>query len=517
MIRSVPDLSFVSLGVRSPAKPSIRMMTNTSDTQSRLQATAQTRGTLPWSLRASVMALFAAVLIVLSPFGVAAQDSATEDEAPDTPIDIAVPEYEDDATIASERDQLDDLIAQRLEAIYAELDGLDKVEVISQSGVVTLSGEVANSANASEAIALAERVDGVILVRDSIDRLRDIEGNLSPAVESLSDNVNAAIAGLPLLAVAFAIFLAIALLGHLLARWKSLWRAVLPNVFLAELVSQAIRVVAFILGLVVALNLLGATTLMGTILGGAGVIGIAIGFAVRDTLENYVSSIMLSLRQPFRSKDHVVIGEHEGVVIRLTSRATILMTMDGNHLRIPNADVYKGVILNYSRNPERRFDFALGVDAEDDPASGMETGVKALEQLPFLLKSRPPFAAIEEVGDSSIILRFYAWIDQNEADFLKARSLSIRAAKDALEADGFTLPEPIYRLRFDQGKALGTIMETGDKKAADSKTQSTQSKRAPTTPIAGDVTPDQRMAQTIEDEQRQNQEDDLLDGSRPVE
>src|SRR3546814_6600583 len=66
------------------------------------------------------------------------------------------------------------------------------------------------------------------------------------------------------------------------------------------------------------------------------------------------SDLMLSLRQPFRANDHVVIEGHEGRVVRLTSRATILMTLEGNHLRIPNSTVFKAVILNYTRNPERR-------------------------------------------------------------------------------------------------------------------------------------------------------------------
>src|SRR3546814_8338036 len=74
---------------------------------------------------------------------------------------------------------------------------------------------------------------------------------------------------------------------------------------------------------------------------------------------------MLSLRQPFRANDHVVIEGHEGRVVRLTSRATILMTLEGNHLRIPNSTVFKAVILNYTRNPERRFDFELGIRSEE--------------------------------------------------------------------------------------------------------------------------------------------------------
>jgi len=448
-----------------------------------------------------------------------AQNLEQEVEPSEDPIDIVVPNVEGTASIAQDQEQLDTLISGRLSAIYAEIEGLEGVTVKSQSGVVTLRGEVANGESAQDAVALAKRVDGVILVRDKIERLRDLESNISPAVKGFSDTLDGAIASLPLLAVALGLFLVIATLGHLLARWNGFWSRILPNVFLAELVSQAVRLVAIVIGLIAALNLVGATALMGTILGGAGVIGIAIGFAVRDTLENYVASIMLSLRQPFRADDHVVIGEHEGVVMRLTSRATILMTLDGNHLRIPNADVFKGVILNYTRNPTRRFDFALGVDAEDDPALGMETGLAALRELPFLLDDKSPFAAIEEVGDSSIVLRFYAWVDQTSTDFLKARSLAIRAAKDALEANGFTLPEPIYRLRFDEGALR--IVEAADISAASQEPKPEKPERAvpKRSDDAGivDVKPDMHIAEDIARERADSEEQDLLDRSRPTE
>src|SRR3546814_7123269 len=112
---------------------------------------------------------------------------------------------------------------------------------------------------------------------------------------------------------------------------------------------------------------------------------ISIGFAIRDTVDNYVSSLMLSLRQPFRANDHVVIEGHEGRVVRLTSRATILMTLEGNHLRIPNSTVFNAVILNYTRNPARRFAFELGIEANDDPVAGMALGLRAPRALDFVL------------------------------------------------------------------------------------------------------------------------------------
>ncbi|MEZ5537828.1 MAG: mechanosensitive ion channel [Thiolinea sp.] len=72
-------------------------------------------------------------------------------------------------------------------------------------------------------------------------------------------------------------------------------------------------------------------------------------------MENYIASILLSLRNPFQVNDFVSIDGHDGNVLRLTSRATILISPDGNHIRIPNATVFKAVITNFTRHPERRF------------------------------------------------------------------------------------------------------------------------------------------------------------------
>src|SRR3546814_14933697 len=131
---------------------------------------------------------------------------------------------------------------------------------------------------------------------------------------------------------------------------------------------------------------------------------------------------MLSLRQPFRANDHVVIEGHEGRVVRLTSRATILMTLEGNHLRIPNSTVFKAVILNYTRNPERRFDFELGIDANDDPVDGMAVGLRAIRAPDFVLDRPAASPIIEDLVDSNILLRFFAWVDRYQTTFMKGRS-----------------------------------------------------------------------------------------------
>lgn len=415
----------------------------------------------------------------------------------------------------------DALIAERIASIFAQIPQFESLHISVNSGVVALSGQAANEAQAQRALKLANRVEGAIAVDDRVVRTLDLQDNLTPLWDSLQNTLRGWVRALPLLLVALSIFLIVAFAGHRLAGHNGLWARLTDNPFLAELAGHAVRLLTILLGLLLALNILGATALMGTLLGGAGVLGLAISFAVKDSMENYISSIMLSIRQPFRAQEHVIINDYEGVVVRLTSRSTVLMTLDGNHLRIPNATVFKAVILNYTRNPQRRFDFVLGVDAEDDPAHAIQTGLAALQQLDWVLEDPEPSGIIESVGDSNIVIRFLAWIDQRESDYGKARSLSIRAAKNALETQGFTLPEPIYRLRFDQTAAtllttdLPEMPANAEKPDTGTHTPSPTPKRPPRDDL--NVRPDTHISRQVRKERSDAASEDLLDDTRPIE
>ncbi|MGN3974392.1 mechanosensitive ion channel domain-containing protein [Tsuneonella sp. SYSU-LHT278] len=413
----------------------------------------------------------------------------------------------------------DDRIARRLAGIFGELPAFSEVDVAVREGVVTLSGTVPEDSDISRAEAIAGRISGVATIENRLKR--DVSLDTGAAVGSLADRIAGFTRMLPLIGLALGVWLAISLAGYLLAGVGALWHRIAPNSFLAELIASAIRFAFVVGGLVVALDIIGATALLGAVLGGAGLVGIALGFAMRDTIENYVASLMLSLRQPFRANDHVVIDGSEGRVIRLTSRATVLMTLDGNHLRIPNANVFKATILNYTRNPKRRFDFVLGIDADDDPDAARGLGRETLAGLPFVLSDPAPEARTEEVGDSNIVIRFLGWIDQTEADWYKARSRAIAAVKAALEEGGFALPEPIYRLRFD---ARTDPLPFSEIAWGDTPHGQRPDTRAPapasSTAADEDVTPTEEVADMVEDERRtagSEQERDLLDASKPVE
>lgn len=416
----------------------------------------------------------------------------------------------------------DTQIAERLTSIYAQIDAMRQLNVNVKSGVVTLTGEVPSLADAERAEAIAARVSGVVTVENSLERNLDVAANLDPVQSDLKSGFQKFLNSLPLIGIALVIFILFWMLGSFLSKRSAMWRRIAPNVFLAELFGVTIKLIFIVAGLIIALDLLQATALMGAILGSAGVLGLAIGFAIRDTVDNYISSIMLSIRQPFRANDHVVIGDREGRVIRLTSRATILMTLDGNHLRIPNSTVFKAEILNYTTNPERRFDFEMGIDADDDPASAIKVGLEKLRSLDFVLNEPTASARVENVGDSNIVIRYLSWVDQTHTDYYKARSAAIRTVKIILEENGFGLPEPIYRLRFDGRSdpleiARKSKVETAAQDKADAEEKSAKARTGQVDAGEMDVSKDTDIEEKVQRERVAGNESDILNEHSPTE
>jgi small conductance mechanosensitive channel len=384
---------------------------------------------------------FAAILLALSAGHIA--QAQTVDESTEATEPAAV------ITLASTPER-DDRIRTRLEDIFAEIEPLTQVRVSVSSGVVALSGDVDSMATAARAIRLAGQLEGVVDVQDGLVIDRDLDRRIESTRQVLSDAGYQILTALPLLLAALAVVVLFGLFGAWLRRRQSLFRRINPNVFIASLIGQATQLIFVLLGLVVALVLLDATALLGTILGAAGIAGLAIGFAVRDTVENYIASILLSLRNPFSVNDLVEIDGRLGNVITLTSRATILLSPEGNHVRIPNATVFKAVIINYTRRPERRFDFAVGIGCEQELIHAQEVALAALESVPGVMDPPAAQVIIDALGDSTVTLRGFGWVDQRKHDFAKVRSEAIRRVKQAFDEAGVSMPEPGYRLRIEE-------------------------------------------------------------------
>jgi small-conductance mechanosensitive channel len=324
----------------------------------------------------------------------------------------------------------------------------------------------------------------------------------TPIFERLLEDAYRLLATLPLMLVALVVVVLAWHLGRWISRRAVLDRVAQRNPFLKDLTRTTTRWLVTGVGVVIALDILNATALVGAVLGTAGILGVALGFAFKDILENYLAGVLMSVRQPFAPRDHVVIAGNEGTVVAMTSRATILMTPDGNHLRLPNAMVFRGVTLNYTRNPSRRFQFDVGIGVEEDLLLAQEIGVQELSRIDGVMDSPPPRAFIESLGDSNVTVRFHGWVDQGSRDFLVVKSEAIRRVKLALEAGGMDMPEPIYRVQLREPTA------------ADAKPAKARSAPADT---AVDTRATADLQAQIERDRLEHGGEDLLDPTAPRE
>lgn len=404
-------------------------------------------------------------------------------------------------------------IQQALQRRLSQNDELRDIEVSVDAGIVTLRGSALTSRAVDQAVTLAERTEGVAAVNAQIEESRRVRERVRPALEDGWERLRGFVSLLPLFLVAVAIVLLFAFFARLLSNWDGFFNRLSRNRFVRDQLRQAVRIAVFVIGILIALELLDATALVGALLGTAGVVGIALGFAFRDLIENHIASVLLSLRQPFAPGDHVVIGDHEGKVIRLTSRATILMTLDGNHLRIPNADVYKGVILNYTRNPQRRFSFGVGVGVNEDLQRAQRLGVAVLQFMNGVLNAPPPMALVEELGDSNVLIRFFGWVDQDQHNFAKVKSEAIRQVKKALDDAGIDMPEPIYRVQLSESRSA----EQAPPAASESETPEVSAQQSLQTTSAGDLSAGDSVDTQIARERADTRDADLLDPAAPKE
>jgi small-conductance mechanosensitive channel len=172
------------------------------------------------------------------------------------------------------------------------------------------------------------------------------------------------------------------------------------------------------------------------------------------------------------------------------------MTLEGNHLRIPNATVFNSVILNYTRNPLRQFRFDVSIGTGEDLARAQDLGREALQSIEGVLDEPGPRALIRELGDSWVLVRYLGWVDQTLYDFAKVRGEAIRVVKESLDSAGVDMPSPEYQIRMNEQAA------------------SPASPSRQVAPRAGgpapDLSPDPTLDRQIADDRKASPEENLL-------
>ena len=359
-------------------------------------------------------------------------------------------------------------LAQRLK----EAEGLAGVTVTVHNGVAELQGEVLAAEDRERAEQLVAQQPGIEQVENRVALSTRFSDRVRTASELALDKVTRLVAALPLLLVAIAVVALAWWFGKWLGRRLGMriarrnWQS--ENPFFASLVQQLVQWLVLLGGVLIALDLLGATALVGAVMGSAGVIGLALGFAFKDIAENYVAGVLLSIRRPFSPGELLRIDDtHEGKVAALTSRATVLVTHDGNRLTLPNALVFKSVVLNFSSNPKRRLDFTIPLDVGESIRCVQALALESIRGIDGVLDDPRPSWTVDAYDASGITLRFFAWVDQRESDLGKVRSEAIHAVRTSLADSGVRTPRLIqYTAELHDGDVVPEQRPQGPEEAA---------------------------------------------------
>ncbi|MEP0987441.1 mechanosensitive ion channel family protein [Ekhidna sp.] len=227
-----------------------------------------------------------------------------------------------------------------------------------------------------------------------------------------------------------------------------------------NLFTTIIHVAVIIVGLMVALNVLQLEKTVTSLLAGAGIIGLALGFAFQDISANFISGVMLAIRKPIVVGDIIEVDGYMGKVEDINLRVTVIRTFQGLHVIIPNKEVFQNSLTNYTKTNERRIDLECGVSYGDDLDKVKQTAVEALKDKSFLKKNEEINFYYTEFGDSSINFVLQFWIEYpGQPGFMNARSEAIMALKKAFDSNDISIPFPIRTLDFGikGGEALSQM------------------------------------------------------------
>ena len=189
-----------------------------------------------------------------------------------------------------------------------------------------------------------------------------------------------------------------------------------------------------------ALTVLAPSLSIGSLVGSLGIGSIAVGFAFKDILQNWLAGLLILVRRPFHIGDQIEVASFEGTVEHIQTRATLIRTYDGQRVVIPNADVYTNAVIVRTAEDIRRTHYDVGVGYSTDLDTAREIALTVMGDTPGVLADPAPEALPWEVNEAGTVLRLRWWTDSQRASVVRARASVIRGIKAAYDSKRIDIP-----------------------------------------------------------------------------
>ncbi|MCA9071031.1 MAG: mechanosensitive ion channel family protein [Planctomycetaceae bacterium] len=263
---------------------------------------------------------------------------------------------------------------------------------------------------------------------------------LSAALQKLNSMREGVFDLLPNLLIAIVLFILVSMLAYfcqsLIVRWTDDRKS--ENVGLV--IGRLTKWVLLFLGLMIGVSIVSPSVGASDIFSMLGIGTVAIGFAFKDILQNFLAGLLILLREPFQEGDAVIISGHSGVVEAIETRSTILKTFDGQRVFIPNGQVFTNPVEVITAHPHRRKHCVVGIGFNDSIPQAVTEMMEAIRSVDGVLEDPPPFVRVDSLGDSSVNLKAYWWAT-NE-DYGSTGSEVITAIKQRLDDADVEMPFP---------------------------------------------------------------------------
>ena len=296
-------------------------------------------------------------------------------------------------------------------------------------------------------------------------------------LERLQNLYVAFLKSLPRIAMALLIFI----VGVIVVSWlaKKIRQQIkqrsndpLMSSFLGKTIKLALYIVVFLL----ALHVAGLSSIAAAILATAGASAIIVGFAFKDIAENFLAGIILAFNRPFNVNDTVKVQDVFGKVKEMEFRYTKIATFDGRSVYIPNSDVLKNPVYNYTEDGFFRADFVVGIAYENDIQKAKELIHHYLQNESEIVQddTHANFVAEEELAASTVNLKVYFWVETDDfrRGMLQTKGRVMQNVKTMLENNGFNLPADIRELKFYDASSPFQFGEAGRNKTGNGTAQS---------------------------------------------
>jgi small conductance mechanosensitive channel len=447
--------------------------------------------------RLSLMLLFG---FISTPVFAQQEESTTEN------IDTTWKDTEQ--TIEVQQKVADQAIENRFESILQISQRVNEAEVEVKEGVLILRGWTHDETNRDWVENAANRTEGVIAVVNNIELRVGEQWDLQPAVNEALSLYDKFVRAIPKMVIALVIILLTWVVAKTVTTVAT--KALSSRIhtpFVLRMSARLFSLPVVVIGVYLVLQLTGLTHLAMTVIGGTGLLGLVIGIAFKDIAENFLASILISIQRPFKIGDYICVSDYQGVVQSVTTRGTVIMTLDGNHIHIPNATIYKNTITNVTANPNIRKQFTVGIGYEDSISEAQQIALEVLRKHQAVLDDPEAQVLVNNLGAATVNLKVSFWVDGSVNSASKVKSAVIRLIKRAFDDAAISMPDEAREVVFPQGIQVTQVQPTESVKPV----KTTKPEEPELNAIEQDLSNDvDEIRKQAEENQLSDQDDNLI-------